>query len=204
MKRSERILLYGISVLVVAGLLASGFGRREGGIRPGVRAAECHDNAPLDVLRRGISFAQETSIGERDRAAKLEKVSVLFESFSLAALQDAVTYSLITYRAERKAAMQLQNSSVQGDRQLAREAFLRAQDWYKTEKTLRGIYMAEVKRMTKEEERHKTRAKEARQRSQDWHETEGMLKAIFTAEVERMNNGGRIRTTEKGQETAIE
>lgn len=192
MSRFERCLLYGMSVLVVAGVLASGLWGREA-VRPVVHAADVHDNAPLDVLRRGIAFAQHTCIAERDRAESLERVSVLFESLSLGQLQNAVSYALSTFLKERDRGEKLDTSSAPGKRTLAKDAFLRGQDWFKVEQTLRKLYLDEVRRMTKEVATNKLRAKEARQRSQDWLRTEQVLKGIFTAEVQRMKGAAGVK-----------
>lgn len=117
MSRLERSLLYGMSVVVLAGLVASSLRSREA-VRPVVHAADVHDNAMLDVVRRGLSFAQSTCINERARGVRLQK------------------------------------SSTQGDRTMAKEAFARAQDWYKTEIMLRGLFVAEVKRIMKDAKYH--------------------------------------------------
>jgi hypothetical protein len=74
MDRFERCLLYGMSVLVVSGLVASGLaGSRGQSAGAVVHAADVHDNAKLDVLRRAVSFAQETCIKEGTRSVDLQK-----------------------------------------------------------------------------------------------------------------------------------
>lgn len=74
MDRFERCLLYGMSALVVAGLVTSGLaGRRGESAGAIVHAADVHDNAKLDVLRRAVSFAQETCIEEGTRSIDLKK-----------------------------------------------------------------------------------------------------------------------------------
>jgi hypothetical protein len=186
MSRFERSLLYGVSLAVVAGVLASVLARTRDEVRPVVHAADIDENAPLDVLRRGISFAKGTCIEERDRAARLEMASVLFESMSMGVLQNAATHALKAFRDEREYAVKLDKSSVPGDRQLARDAFARSQEWRKVEQALRTLYMAEIQRLTKEVERNKARAKEARQRSQEWRATERALGKIFATEVQRL------------------
>ena len=187
MSRFERCLLYGMPVLVVAAVLASGLGGREA-VRPVVYAADVHDNAPLDVLRRGIAFAQQTCIAERERAAGLERTSL-----PLGSMQGTISYSHNIFISERARGMKLERSSAPGDRTLAKDAFLRAQDWHKVELRLRALYLTEVQRMTRETEDRRTRAKDAHQRSQDWHRTEQALKGIFTAEVQRMKGAVGVK-----------
>ena len=186
MSRLERCLLYGVSVLVLAGLFVSGLRGMSGGLsgrgpRPVVHAADIDENAPLDILRRAVSFAQDTCVRERERAADLEK-----SSMSLSDLRDDISYALRTFISERDRWRKFEKSSVPGERQLAKDALQRSRDWQKLEQQLRALYVGEVGRMTKEAAGRKTRAKDAHQRLQDWHRTEQTLKKVFAAEIERM------------------
>ncbi len=186
MSRFERCLLYGVSVLVLAGLFVSGLRGMSGGLsdrgpRPVVHAADIDENAPLDILRRAVSFAQDTCVRERARAVDLEE-----SSMSLSALRGEISSAHRTFISERDRWKRLEKSSVPGDRTLAKDALQRSHAWQSAEQLLKALYMAEVGRMTKEAEGRKARAKDARQRSEDWHRTEQTLKGIFTAEIERM------------------
>ena len=196
MSRFERCLLYGVSVLVLAGLLVSGLRGMSGGLsdrgpRPVVHAADVDENAPLDILRRAVSFAQDTCVKEGERAVALEKGSM-----SLSALRVEASYAHNIFISERARWKKLEKSSVPGDRTLAKDALLRSKASQNAEKQLRVLYNTEILRIAKEAKGRRARAKDALQRSEDWHGTEQTLKGVFAAEIERMKKESGYKAPE--------
>ncbi|MHC4250269.1 MAG: hypothetical protein ACYS9X_14170 [Planctomycetota bacterium] len=185
MTKLDRVLICSVTVAAVA-LVVSGlmFWRR--GPASVVQAADCHDNAPLDVIRRGSQFAHSTATAERDRSAKLAG-----NRLSLGSLRAEIDHAFSVFKSEHMRYRQLVKSSTQGDKQLAQDALKRSSDWLKVEVTLRGMYVAEVERQMKQAVEDRGRAVAARKRSDGWRAAGDELDGIFQDEVMRLKAAPR-------------
>ncbi|MHC5053565.1 MAG: hypothetical protein ACYTKD_02480 [Planctomycetota bacterium] len=185
MSRLDRVLIGSVTLAAVV-LVVSGTVSSRAGPASVVRAADCHDNAPLDVVRRGSQFANSTATAERDRAVRLAG-----NRLSLASLRSEVDHAFSLFKSEHMRYRQLVKSSTQGDKQLAQDALKRSSDWLKVEVTLRGMYVAEVERQMKQAVEDRARAAAARKRSDNWRAVEDELVGMFQDEVMRLKAAPR-------------
>jgi len=183
MSKLDRILVVSLAVAVAA-LALSGAWR--GGRESVVNAADSDDNAPLDVVRRGLQFAEHTARSERDRAATLTG-----NSLSLGALRGEIDHAFSLFKVEHVRYRQLIKSSIQGDKQLAQDALRRSSDWLKVETTLRRMYVAEIEQRMKRALDDRERAKAARKRSDGWRAIEDEMEGMFQDEVKRLKAAPR-------------
>ena len=151
-----------------------------------MNAADSHDNAPLDVVRRGLQFVEHTARSERDRAAKLGG-----NRLPLGSLRGEIDHAFALFKSENVRYRQLVKSSIQGDKQLAQDALRRSSDWLKVETTLRRMYVAEIEYRMKQELEDRERAKAARKRSDGWRAIEDEMEGMFQDEVKRLKAAPR-------------
>ncbi len=185
MLKLDRVLVVSFAVAVAA-LVFSGAGPWRGEGASVVNAADCHDNATLDIVRRGLQFAEDTARSERDRAAKLTG-----NSLSLGSLRGEIDHAFALFKGENTRYRQLVKSSIQGDKQLAQDALKRSMDWLKVEVTLRRMYVAEVEHRMKQALEDRERAKAARKRSDGWRSIEDEMEGMFQDEVKRLKAAPR-------------
>lgn len=180
MSRLERVLVCSTSVAVLWLAVSSVVPCRHG-TAPVVHAADSDDNAALDVVRRGLGFAQGSATAERERA-----VSLAGSRYSLGTLRGEIDHALSVFKSERERYERLDKSSGKGDRQLGQDALKRSMDWLKVENTLRAAYLAELERTAKLAGEDRDRAKKALERSEEWRKAETLLLDAFYAEAQRV------------------